>query len=159
MCRGFGLQAPLSAIIAYFAGIVADGRSIHIGIVNVGRAYVVYRRIIGEVSSLPAAAAVPVAPIAVAIIDPSIVANIGPPVASVKDIGAVVPLPIRRSPKLANLRRLDPFSGYPVIAIIAIRPISRIPNISIIGTGRLGVDLKRRRRNVDGYRYLGECRY
>ena len=150
MCRGLSLPPSFAAIVADLACLVVDGRLICVGILNVGRADVVHSRIIREVSPLPATAAIAIATIAIAIIDAAIITDVRSPVTRVKYIRASVPSPIRRGPQIPNLRRLDPRPRHPVISIIAISPISRCPNITIIWTGRLVVHLERWRRDVDG---------
>jgi hypothetical protein len=89
------------------------------------------------------------ASIAIAIIDAAIITNVRSPVTWVKYIRVIFPSPIRRSPQVPNFRRLDPRPRHPVISVIAISPISRGPNVTIIRTGGLVVHLKRRWRDVN----------
>jgi hypothetical protein len=159
----FVLGHPLfrAGLIVNAAGAAAEGNAavsgneatIHASAVKEGQAAVEanmhHGSVVGKVSAAPFTADKADAAIAEAIVHTAIVPDVGSPVATMEDIKAVIPAPIRRSPQVARLRRGHPGSGNPVVAVVAIGPVARRPHQPRLGARRLIIDRQRRRRNAN----------
>src|ERR1700728_1877780 len=87
--------------------VVDDG-----GVVNVrdvhGPGDVVDIAVVEERTALPVAARITAADVAKSVVDATIKTDMGTPIASVPEVGAIAPAPIARRPQEARLRRQHP---------------------------------------------------
>ena len=120
---------------------------VHIG--DMHRPEIVRGTVILELPSVPTAAVIAIAAVAVTIINATIVPDMRTPVAIIEGIRAIIPGPVGRGPIHAFLRRLDPGARHPVIAFRAISPVARGPYITFRRHGRLLVHRQHRRRDRD----------
>ena len=104
--------------------------------------------VVPETAAIPITAIETGAEVAEAVIDAAVVANCGSPVAGMPEIGAITPTPPAGSPKGADIRRKHPRAVDPVIAIRAVGPIARSPDITVSRGYRLRIDRNRRRGNA-----------
>jgi hypothetical protein len=165
----FALSHPLfgARLIVNAAGAAAEGdaaipgneATIHTPAVHEGKAAVEanmhHSGVIGKVSASPFAADKANAAIAVAVVHAAVVADMGTPVATMEDIESVIPAPIRRSPQVAGLRRRNPGSGNPVVAVVAIGPVAGCPHQAGFGAWRLIIDRQRRRCKANADKNAG----
>jgi hypothetical protein len=114
-----------------------------------------YGSVVGEVSAAPFAADKADAAIAEAVVHATVVADVGSPVASMKDVQAVVPSPIRRSPQVAGLGCGHPGAWNPIVAVVAIGPVAGRPHQAGLWAGGLLIDRQRRRRKPNADKYTG----
>ena len=95
-------------------GVVDVGVVVHIA--NHGRVHVVGGAVVSEVVSVPVAALVSVAGVAMAVIDAAVVADVASPVAAMPAVTSAVEVPEPGCPERAFIRRRDPHPGNPVIS-------------------------------------------
>src|SRR5216683_2599962 len=110
--------------------------------VNVGHGAVVVVR-----AASPVAAEEADAGVAEAVVNATIEADFGSPVAWVPCIKAVFPSPVPWSPEQTNFRREYPRAWNPEIAVRTVSPITRDPNVTGSGTNGLYVNWQHRRTN------------
>ena len=117
--------------------------SLVVDIRDVCRVDVIHRSVVVEASVAPISALIPVAGVAVAIVNAAVESDDGSPVALIPEIRAVirVPGPIARSPQRARERRKHPGARDPEVAARAPSPITRRPDIS--GSGAEGLLVNR----------------
>src|SRR6185437_5831333 len=130
------------------SSIVDNHSSVHVGVVDYSGVNPRDSRVVHESVVIPASADVPVAVIAVAIIDATIETDLGSPVTGVPNVvvAIIVPAPITGCPQKPRLRRKHPCARHPVVAIIiTVGPIARSPNVAGLRTKRLLVDRQSRR--------------
>src|SRR5450755_4002329 len=151
-CASF--HAALAAVVAD-AGVTLHHSGV-VGIVNHGGVHAIHRSVVSEAAIIPASALIPATTVSVAIIDAAVKTDILAPVAFMERIGIAAPAPIAGRPKEANLWRLYPVATHPVIAVVAISPITGGPEIAVGGTNRLLVDGHRRWRDDDRNAELAE---
>lgn len=116
--------------------------SVDVGYVDIG--YIVDVTIVKEIPSAPVSAFVAVTAVAVAIVDPAIVADLCAPISWAEFIRTVVPFPIRRRPKITYAGRENPGPGHPIIVInfVVPSPIARGPDEAITRDSGLLIDRK-----------------
>jgi len=139
--------------------VVDDGSVVYVG--NVDRACVAYSTIVEEGPAAPVATLESNSSISEAVVDTAIKADVWPPVAGVPYVEAIDPAPVTGCPEESDRRWQHPCTGYPVIAVVTISPITRRPYVAGLGKRRLHVYRERRWRDVDRYpyHYAGErCR-
>ncbi len=148
----------LAAVIARATAVVVVDHGAVVAVVDIGDIDVVDRAVVIEPPLVPAPAVVTVAAVAIAVVDAAVVADVGAPVAGVEGIEAAIPGPVTGRPQEADLRRLHPGSGHPVVVVIAIGPVARGPDVAVVGQHRLFVDRQLGRRDADRHRDLGQDR-
>jgi hypothetical protein len=150
----FALGSPLirAAIVVDSAGAAAKGdvavsdnvASIHTPTIKEGHAAVEaemhHGSVVGKVTAAPFAADKADAAVAEAVVHATVVANVRPPVTSVEEVHAVLPTPVGRSPQVTGLGRGNPRSGNPVVAVIAVGPVTGGPHKARLGAGWLLID-------------------
>jgi hypothetical protein len=92
------LDAAFSAVVADAVDISIVVNPFIVDIVNARSVYAVFGTVIKEVSVVSTAAAVPLAIIAVTVVDPTVETNLRAPVSFVEAIAAISPAPIARRP-------------------------------------------------------------
>ena len=151
------LNSSAPAVITY-PGVIDDGRTViddrsvvdnHIALIYVVHNIdvdVVDRAVVVEDTSVPVAALVAHAHIAVSIVDSAIEPNVPAPVAVEEHVVIVRIAPITRRPQRAAIGSLHPHAGHPIVARGSPRPVARGPLISIARSRRLIIGRQRRRR-------------
>jgi hypothetical protein len=127
-----------------------------VNVVNVGDVHVVHCAVVVEGAVVPVSALIADTPIAEAVIDAAIETDMRPPVAGVPDIEAFTPTPIARGPEKTYFGSQHPRTRHPVIAILAVGPVTWRPNIALTWAYRLHVDRQHRRSNRDRHENAGE---
>jgi len=149
-------NAAVSTVVTHMViGVVVDDRRV-IRVVNIGDVYVVRLTVIEEVIVIPSSTFVASTVIAVTVVNPTVEADFGAPVAFVKQVPIAAPTPIRGSPEVADFRCFHPGSRNPVIVVFAVSPIAGRPQVSIAGAERLLVNRQRRRTKFYRYTNLRE---
>ncbi len=140
-------------------GVVANDRFIHVGIVDDVCINPHDRGVVGESVAAPLAACKADTHVTKSVIDSAVIPDTITPVAIVKSIMPSIPTPPWRRPESALIGSRHPLARNPVIAIVAVGPISRRPHPAFLRTWRLLVHRQDRRSNVDGNQYARErCR-
>ena len=153
-CRQFRrsgsyLQAARSAIKAdTSATAVVSANGTVVNVVNHGDIHIVDRAVVVKVSTAPITALVANANITVSIIDATIVADVRPPVATVKAIMVMVVAPVARGPERTLVGSLHPSAGNPVVAGGSIGPVAGCPEVVVAGSRGLVVVRQWRRRLI-----------
>src|ERR1700734_2323879 len=91
-------------------GRIMNHRIVDVRVVDDGRVYVHDRRVIGEMSTLPTAAEEAHSTVAVAVVDPTVEADMGTPVPSMPGIKAAGKAPVAGSPEKPGLGSKHPGS-------------------------------------------------
>jgi hypothetical protein len=142
-----------------YAAVSCKIATIHTPAIHEGKAAmeanVHHSCIVGKVSAAPFTADKADAAIAIAVVHAAVVADVGSPIATMEDIEAVIPAPIGRSPQVAGLRRRNPGSGNPVIAVVAVGPVAGRPHEARLGTRWLLIDRQRWRRKANANENAG----
>ncbi len=117
--RGSGLylQSARSAVVAHTrtAPTIISIWAI-VDVTHIGDIHIVIGAVVVEVSFAPIAALVAKANVAITIIDATVVADVGTPVATIKAVAVISVAPIARSPESTLIGSLYPPTGHPVIA-------------------------------------------
>jgi hypothetical protein len=113
----------------------------HVTVVDVRypRAHVVDGTVVIEVVVLPVASEIAEADIAKAIIDAAVEADVWAPISTVEAIMNAAPAPVGRRPEGAIVRRRNPFTRDPVVAVITPGPVAGSPEVVRIWSGWLVV--------------------
>src|ERR1039457_980036 len=85
------------------------------------------------------------------VIHAAIEADVPSPIAAMKEIDAIRPTPVPRSPEQTHGGRLDPSARHPVIAVRPPLPKPGRPHIALRRQGRLYIDGQRGRLERDRY--------
>ena len=136
---------------------VVDNRLIAIDIVK-SAADVHDRRVVEEVSPTPVATGEADTHVAEAIVHAAVVANVRAPVAFMEDVGAAFISPVGRGPQQPGLGSRHPRTRNPVIAGVAVGPVSRRPKPAIFRADRLFINRQDRRSNVNADKNSGKRR-
>jgi hypothetical protein len=88
-----------------------------------------------------------------AVIHASVVAHMPAPVSIMEHVEAVVPAPIRRRPERTLVRGGYPRPGYPIVAIVAICPVTGRPHQALFRAGRLFINRQHRGRKSHTDKY------
>lgn len=91
------------------------------------------------------------------IVNPAIKTDYRTPITGIPDIEAVRKSPVPGGPEKAHLRREDPDAGDPVVALGAVGPVTRFPDIAGTRTKRLGIHGKNRWPDADRDCYADLC--
>jgi hypothetical protein len=111
--------------------------------------------VVVEVVPLPVASEEAEAHVAKAVIDAAVEADMRAPISAMEAVVNAAPAPVGRGPESAIIRRWNPFTRDPVVAVIAPGPVAGSPEIVGIGSGWLVVFGQRRWRLIGGDRGLG----
>ena len=125
------------------SGVVVDDYG---AVVDVGDVYadVIDGAVVVEAVSLPVAAVIAVAGVAEAVVNASIKADVGAPVAVIEAPAVVVPAPVTGGPQCPVVRGSAPGAGDPVVAGGSPVPVARGPDVVRLGGYGLVVDGKGR---------------
>jgi hypothetical protein len=85
--------------------------------------------IVTKSSTFPPATPITVAKVTIPIVYTTVKPNMRAPVPGMKYINAAGEIPIVRRPKKPYLRCKHPHAWYPIVAVIAVSPVARCPNI------------------------------
>src|SRR5579859_1503193 len=107
--------------------------------------------VVEELAPAPFASEETDARITEAVVDATVEADMASPIAAMPDVNAVTPTPIAGSPQQAGFRSHYPCSGNPIVAVIAISPVARRPNIA--GPGAVGLCVDGKGRGADSDRH------
>src|SRR5580693_1001393 len=142
-------SAAVSAVEAYSVRATARDHPLVVHIANHASVHIIHRAVVVERSVIPIPARVSHARVAEAVVDAAIESDMRTPIAFMPQVNAVAPTPISRSPKCASERRQNPRAGHPIIAGVAIGPITRLPDVSRGGADGLRVHRQDGWRNRD----------
>jgi len=148
VCLRMAADAALAAVVADVR-VVLDDDGLVVGLVDVDDRHAAVRRVVAEVAAFPESAVIPIAGIAVAVIDAAVEPDVGAPIAAVPDVEARIPAPPARRPQQARLGRHHPRARHPVILVAVPRPVAGLPDVVRVRRDRLVIDQQRRRRDVD----------
>src|SRR5579864_6571217 len=150
--RGPGGRAAIAAIKAdaVYSGVI-DHRIVDVGVMDVDYIHIGDRAVVEIVVAAPVSSEESHSGIAKAVINAAVEADMRTPVSRMPDVDSCSPSPISRSPEQAYCRWRNPGAGHPVISFRSPGPITRRPNPSWFGTGRLDVNRQYRRTNADRY--------
>ncbi len=104
--------------------------------------------VVVEVVAVPVATEEADADVAEAIVDATVVADVGAPVAGIEAVATAVVAPVGRGPKGTIVGGRAPGAGNPVVAAITPGPVAGGPHVVGIGRGRLIVVGQGRRRLI-----------
>jgi hypothetical protein len=151
-----GVDSTGAAVIAdvVHPGVVDYGPAVNI--VNVPDVHVVHRTVIVEGPVIPISAFIADATIAEAVIDATVETDMRTPVTVVPSVAVTAPAPIAGSPEEANFGSHHPRARHPVIAFIAISPVTGGPQITFPGGHGLRVHRQRGRSDRDRHAELRE---
>src|SRR5215472_12578478 len=143
--------APGAAVVADVVdrGVI-DDRIVHVGVVNHRGVHIGHRGVVRKHSVAPFTAVEADAPVAIAIVNAAIKADVRAPVARMPYIDAPAPTPIARSPQQTECGRHYPGARDPKISIRTISPITGSPEISWARANGLRIDRQHWRADVHG---------
>ena len=151
-----GVPNAAGATVIRDATIVGDGVIRHNRPVTVGGVDSVLidacdRGVVAEVVTLPLAAGVADAPVAVAVVHAAVVAHVAAPVTAMEPVVAAVPSPVGRRPQRAVIGRRNPGAGHPVVValVLIVGPIAGHPHHVGFGADGLLIDGHFRRSESD----------
>src|SRR5665647_2814532 len=72
--------------------------------------------------------------VAKAVVDAAVISDVATPITAVITIAAAVESPVARGPQSPLVRRVDPRTGNPIIAITGVSPVAGGPDIVIAGS-------------------------
>ena len=129
-----------------------DDGPVHVSGMDYARVHVEHGGVVSKVAAAPLAAGKPDAQVAAAVIHAAVVPHLGPPVALVIGIVAVVPAPVAGRPQCAGIRRRSPGPGNPEIVAIAVSPVAGRPHQVRLRANGLLIDWQRRwgKAHADG---------
>src|SRR5580700_2940423 len=149
LCTGTSSYAALAAIESYVRVVVYDHRAVNVDVGNVDRVHMHHGGVIEEMAAAPFAAAKARAKVSEAVINAAVKSDLRAPVAGIPYVQTIVPAPVPGSPQQAWFRSFHPCAGHPVIAIVvAPRPVTGSPQITVVGADWLLVDRQRGRANA-----------
>ena len=157
VCRGLfcsgraGVNSTGAAVVADMVhpGVVDYGPVVNI--VKVPDVHVVHRAVVVEGSMIPVSAFIAETTVAETVVDATVEADMGAPVAFIPSVAVTAPTPVTGSPEEANLWSHHPRTWHPVVAFISISPVSGRPQITL-GRGH-GLHVHRERGRCDRDRY------
>ena len=119
------------------AALIRNGRVVDI--VNHCDVHIVHGAVVIQVPLVPIRSVVTAACVSITVVDPTVKADMGTPIAGMAQVMATLEVPPRWSPKSAYVRREHPSTRNPIVAIVGIAPTPRRPNIIVAGSGWLVV--------------------
>jgi hypothetical protein len=138
--------------------IAANDRLVHVRVADDVSIHAHHRGVVCESTASPFPANEADAHVAEPVVDSAVIPDTITPVAIVEPIMPAIPSPPRRSPKRSLVRRRHPFAGHPVVAVIAVGPVTRNPHPTLLRTHRLLVDRQNRWSNANGNGYTRKRR-
>jgi hypothetical protein len=118
------------------------------GLVDKPAVHMHYDDVIGEDLAAPLAAGKAEAAITVAVVHAAIVTDVPAPVAGMEDVETVRPAPVARRPQSTGIGRRNPSAGNPIVAVVAIGPVTGNPHQTGLRAIGLHIDRQYRRRNT-----------
>jgi hypothetical protein len=152
MRRGACAQSTRTAIEGHV--IIHVNHSVVVYVRHVHATDVHDRAVIKERATAPVTALESNTGITEAVVHTAVEADMRTPITAVPAIETARPTPVTRSPKQAGLRRQHPGTRHPEIAILAVCPISRRPDVPHLRKWRLDVYWQHRRRHRDRHANL-----
>src|SRR5277367_2744202 len=152
------VDPAIASVVTYAVhrGVV-DYRGV-VNVVNVRHIDVVNGAVIEKVPVIPSSAFIAVAEVTEAVVNSAVEANVRTPKAHVKNKCRATPSPPARRPEESRLRGQHPCTWHPVVAVRAVSPIARRPEIAFGGARGLLVDGKCGWAETDRYADLrGRC--
>jgi hypothetical protein len=119
------------------------------GVVDVAVVHMHDHGVVVEVVAAPLSAGKAKAAVAEAVVHAAVVAHVLAPVSFMEAIPATFPAPVGGRPQRAIIRGGHPGAGNPVVALVAVGPVTGGPHHAGLHAGGLLVDRQRRRRNAD----------
>ena len=147
MRRGTCTQSTRTAIEGHV--IIHVNHSVVVYVRHVHATDVHDRAVIKERATAPVTALESNTGITEAIVHTAVEADMRTPITAVPAIDTARPTPVTRGPEQARLRRQHPGTRHPVIAVLAVRPISRRPDVTLTWQWWLDVDRQHRRSHRD----------
>jgi hypothetical protein len=143
--------APVDSAAATVVADAIHGYMLNCAVVDVdvGDSDVVDAPVVIEIAAVPIPTAVPYAEVSEAVINATVEPDVGSPIARVPDVCVSTPTPIAGRPEQTGFRGLHPCARYPIVALIAVCPVSRRPNVSVARAWRLHINRQDRRRYPD----------
>jgi hypothetical protein len=129
------------------------------GGVDVAAVHMHDRGVVVEVVAAPLSAGKAKAAVTKAVVDASVVADVRTPVSLMEAILAAFPTPEGGRPQRAFIRGGHPCAGNPVVALVAVGPVSGCPHHAGLYAGGLLVDGQGRRRDADNNLCTGKQGY
>jgi hypothetical protein len=112
--NGTSPDAALAAVEAYPNVVHRNG--VAVDVVDHGVIDIVHSAVVEEMTGVPIASLVAGAPVAIAVVDAAVEADVGPPIAVEESIMAAYRTPVAGCPERTLVGRLNPNAGHPVIA-------------------------------------------
>src|SRR5215217_2719080 len=114
----FGSRLCFHSIRTVKAGTIVIHLFVHhvfidVGVVNDGLVHICHSRVVTETISLPAAAPITVAGVAMAVVNAAVKSDSRAPISFVKDVGVIIPAPPRGGPKHTDRWRSNPLARRP----------------------------------------------
>ena len=147
MRRGTYAQSTRTAVEGHVIIHVNHGVVVYVG--HVHAADVHDRAVIKERATAPVTALESNTGITEAVVHTAVEADMRTPITAVPAIDTARPTPVPRGPEQAGLRRQHPRTRHPVIAVLAVRPISWRPDVPLTRQWWLDVDRQHRRSHRD----------
>ena len=144
--------AVVADVVDIDDGVVDDYVAIDVDAIVVGMPAAIEvddGAVVEEVVPAPLATIEADAAVAEAVVDATVVADLGTPVALVPAVVTAFIAPVAGGPEIAGLRSEDPGAGNPEVAGVAVGPVAGRPDVAVAGDGGLDVDGQRRWGNAD----------
>jgi hypothetical protein len=119
------------------------------GSVDIAAVHMHDRGVVVEIVAAPLSACKAKAAVTESVVHAAVIANVCTPVSLMEAIPAAFPAPIGWRPKRAFIRGGHPGTGNPVVALVAVGPVTGGPHHAGLHAGGLFVDRQRRRRNAN----------
>src|ERR1700728_1105488 len=149
-----GSRSRLDTALAVEAGMVVftstDEAAILVDAVK-ARADMPRRRVVQEVSAVPASAVESNAAVAEPIVNSAVESHVRSPIAPVPSIGAAHKSPVAGRPKQTGMWGCDPQAGSPEVASRTVAPVAGRPQKSFGRAGRLLINRQGRRSHRNRY--------
>ena len=147
--------SPLVGHVVVHDCCVVNDSLVDVGVMDDGSVYIHDGRVVDEISIVPFATYKAHSHVTKPVVHSTVVANVPPPIARMKDIQIVIPSPIRRRPKRSFERGRNPCSRNPIILlrVIVIGPESWSPDEVRLRARWLNVNRKRRWSEADADKY------
>jgi hypothetical protein len=129
------------------------------GVVDVAVVHMHDHGVVVEVMAAPLSAGKAKAAVTEAVVHAAVIADARSPVSLMEAIPATFPAPVGGRPQRAIIRGGDPGAGNPVVALVAIGPVTGGPHHAGLHARGLLVDRQRRRRNADDNLSTGKRGY
>jgi hypothetical protein len=137
-------------------GRIVNDRLVDVGVMNHGPVHIHYSGIVSKMTATPFAAGEADAHVTKSVVHTAVIPNVGSPIALMKEVVSAFKSPVGRRPKKAWLRSRYPGARHPIVAIFAISPVARSPEVAIIWAWRLIIYRQGWRRYADADKHSGE---